>query len=166
MLPAGSVDAVFVADVDVDNFPLSHEEGALATLAAKLGAAPMELEPAARLRDLFDRAGGRPQPRGLARVTHDRQAKDRYSAAMWTELTAAVRAAGRVVTVTSVGEGDIAADLDTAAGMGLKRRRVACLPPQSWARTPSATWCSTSVIQTNHRASCRVSCPPPRSRGT
>ena len=56
LLPAGSVDAVFVADVDVDNFPLSHEEGALATLAAKLGAAPMELEPAARLRDLFDRA--------------------------------------------------------------------------------------------------------------
>ncbi|MFR3451522.1 MAG: hypothetical protein ACLTSX_07905 [Collinsella sp.] len=29
LLPAGSVDAVFVADVDVDNFPLSHEEGAL-----------------------------------------------------------------------------------------------------------------------------------------
>ena len=49
--------------------------------------------------------------------------------AMWDEKgnicllytsTAAVRAAGRVVTVTSVGEGDIAADLDTAAGMGLK----------------------------------------------
>ena len=112
LLPAGSVDAVFVADVDVDNFPLSHEEGgALATLAAKLGAAPMELEPAARLRDLFDRALAAARSRAvLARVTHDRQAKDRYPAAMWTELTAAVRAAGRVVTVTSVGEGDIAAD--------------------------------------------------------
>lgn len=131
LLPAGSVDAVFVADVDVDNFPLSHEEGALATLAAKFGAAPMELEPAARLRDLFDRALAAARSRAvLARVTHDRQAKDRYPAAMWTELTAAVRAAGRAVTVTSVGEGDIAADLDTAAGMGLKRRRVACLPPQ------------------------------------
>ena len=131
LLPAGSVGAVFVADVDVDNFPLAHEEGALSTLAAKLDAAPVELEPAARLRDLFDRALAAACGRViLARVTHDRQAKDRYPAAMWTELMASARAAGRAAAVTSVGEGDIVADLDIAAGVGLKRRRVACLPPQ------------------------------------
>ena len=74
---------------------LAHEEGALEALSAKLGVAPVELEPAARLRDLFDRALAAARFRAiLARVTHDRQAKDRYPAAMWTELAAAVRASG------------------------------------------------------------------------
>lgn len=131
LLPVESVDAVFIADVDVENFPLSHEEGALSTLAAKLGAAPVELEPAACLRDLFGRTLAAARGRAvLARVTHDRQAKDRYPAAIWTELLAAARAAGRIAATISVGEGDIVADLDLAAGRGLKCRRVACLPPQ------------------------------------
>lgn len=131
LLPAGSVDAVFIADVDVDNFSLAHEEGALEALSAKLGVAPVELEPAARLRDLFDRALAAARFRAiLARVTHDRQAKDRYPAAMWTELAAAVRASGRVADVVSAGEGDIVGDLDIAAGAGLACERVACLPPQ------------------------------------
>lgn len=131
LLPAGSVDALFIADVDADSFPLSREEGALATLSAELGAAPVELEPAARLRDLFHRAMAAARTHVvLARVTHDRQAKDRYPAAMWTELMALARAEGRDARVASVGEGDIVGDLDTAAGAGLVRRRVACLPPQ------------------------------------
>lgn len=131
LLPAGSVDALFIADVDADSFPLSREEGALATLSAELGAAPIELEPAARLRDLFHRAMAAARAHVvLARVTHDRQAKDLYPAAMWTELMALIRAEGRDARVASAGEGDIVGDLDTAAGAGLARRRVACLPPQ------------------------------------
>lgn len=131
LLPAGSVDAVFVADVDVDSFPLSHEEGVLATLAAKLGAEPVELEPAARLRDLFHRVLAAARGRSvLSRVAHDGQARDRYPAAMWTELAAAARAAGRRPRTVSVGEGDIVGNLDTAGGAGLSRERVACLPPQ------------------------------------
>ncbi len=131
LLPAGSVDALFIADVDADSFPLSREEGALATLSAELGAVPVELEPAARLRDLFHRAMAAARTHVvLARVTHDRQAKNRYPAAMWTELMALIRAEGRDARVASAGEGDIVGDLDTAAGAGLARRRVACLPPQ------------------------------------
>ena len=131
LLPAGSVDALFIADVDADSFPLSREEGAFATLSAELGAVPVELEPAARLRDLFHRAMAAARTHVvLARVTHDRQAKNRYPAAMWTELMALIRAEGRDARVASAGEGDIVGDLDTAAGAGLARRRVACLPPQ------------------------------------
>lgn len=131
LLPAGSVDALFIADVDADSFPLSREEGALATLSAELGAVPVELEPAVRLRDLFHRAMAAARTHVvLARVTHDRQAKNRYPAAMWTELMALIRAEGRDARVASAGEGDIVGDLDTAAGAGLARRRVACLPPQ------------------------------------
>lgn len=131
LLPAGSVDAVFIADADVDSFPLSHEEGALATLGAKLGLAPVELEPAASQRDLFHRALAAACARPvLARVAHDGQARDRYPAAMWTELLAAAHAAGRRPRTVSVGEGDIVGNLDTAGGSGLSRERVACLPPQ------------------------------------
>ena len=131
LLPAGSVDALFIADVDADSFPLSREEGALATLSAELGAVAVELEPAARLRDLFHRAMAAARTHVvLARVTHDRQAKNRYPAAMWTELMALIRAEGRDARVASAGEGDIVGDLDTAVAAGLARRRVACLPPQ------------------------------------
>ena len=131
LLPAGSVDAVFIADADIDSFPLSREDGVLSTLAAGLGFAGVELEPAARLRDLFHRALAAAASRALvARVTHDRQAKDRYPAAMWTELQASVRAFGGTVETASVGEGDIVGDLDAAGGSRLSRERVACLPPQ------------------------------------
>ena len=89
LLDAGSIDALFVADVDIDSFPLAHKEGPLAELASAFSFAPVELEPAARMRDLMARAMA--AARGevvLARVTHDRQAKDRYPAAIWTELLA------------------------------------------------------------------------------
>ena len=132
LLDAGSIDALFVADVDIDSFPLAHKEGPLAELASAFSFAPVELEPAARMRDLMARAMA--AARGevvLARVTHDRQAKDRYPAAIWTELLARQRAAGIAPRVRMVGEGDIVRDLDPAATAHMKRRRVSCLPPQS-----------------------------------
>lgn len=131
LLELGSVDAVFVADVDIESFPLAHEEGAVATLASELGFEAVELEPAARLRDAFSRALA--AARGetvMARVTHDRQAKDRYPAAIWTELAAVQRARGGEPAVRAVGEGDIVRDLDPAAGERMGRDRVSCLPPQ------------------------------------
>ena len=45
-----SYDAVLFADVDLDSYPLSHEEGPLATLTAELGRSGVALEPAALLR--------------------------------------------------------------------------------------------------------------------
>ncbi len=134
LLPRASVDAVFIADVDIDNFGLSHEEGAATTLANKLGAPALELEPAARLRDLFERTCA--ASRGgvvLARVTHDRQAKDRYPAAIWTELAARQRAQGVQPHVVRVGEGEVVENLDIAGGEGMRTSRVDCLPPQTLA---------------------------------
>lgn len=132
LLDAGSIDALFVADVDIDSFPLAHKEGPLAELASAFSFAPVELEPAARMRDLMARAMAAASGEVvLARVTHDRQAKDRYPAAIWTELLARQRAAGVAPCVRMVGEGDIVRDLDPAATAHMKRRRVSCLPPQS-----------------------------------
>ena len=126
----GSYDAVFFADVDLESYPLSHEEGPLATLAAALGRAGVTLEPAALLRVQFARAMRTSRSRGiLVRVTHDRQARDRYPAAIWTELHARAEAIG-AVDITMVGEGDIVADFDPAAGEGLVRETVSCEAPQ------------------------------------
>lgn len=120
--------AVLFSDVDADGYPLSHEEGPLATLAAELKASTLSLEPAARLRDLFARVRvAAPCAATLARVTHDRQAKDRYPAAIWTELRAQAPGSEALRTV---GEGDIVRDFDPAGGAGMRRERVACLPPQ------------------------------------
>ena len=84
-----SFDAAFFADVDLDSYPLSHEEGPSTKLALDLGRAPVDLEPAARLRVRFSRAMDASRDAvSFARVTHDRQAKDRYPAAVWTELRA------------------------------------------------------------------------------
>ena len=125
-----SYDAVFFADVDLDSYPLSHEEGPLATLAAALGRTGVTLEPAAQLRVQFARAAQASRMRAvLARVTHDRQARDRYPAAIWTELHARAAAAG-TADVETVGEGDIVADFDPAAGEGLMRETVSCEAPQ------------------------------------
>lgn len=129
-LRPGSYDAVLFADVDLDSYPLSHEEGPLATLAASLGREGVTLEPAALLRVRFGHAIEAARgPVALARVTHDRQARECYPAAVWTELRAHAEATG-AAQVTCVGEGDIVGDFDPAAGKGLKCERVACEAPQ------------------------------------
>ena len=129
-LRPGSYDAVLFADVDLDSYPLSHEEGPLATLTASLGREGVTLEPAALLRVRFGHAMRASRgPVALARVTHDRQARECYPAAVWTELRAHTDAAG-AAKPTRVGEGDIIADFDPAAGEGLRRERVTCEAPQ------------------------------------
>lgn len=147
-LRTGSYDAVLFADVDLDSYPLSHEEGPLATLAAELGRSGVTLEPAALLRARFGRAIQASRgPVTLARVTHDRQARECYPAAVWTELRAHVEAANDAKAADAdkaaddakavgadkakcVGEGDIVRDFDPAAGEGLRRERVTCEAPQ------------------------------------
>lgn len=130
VLRPGGYDAVLFADVDLDSYPLSHEEGPLATLTAELRRDGVSLEPAALLRVRFGRAmQAASGPVALARVTHDRQARECYPAAVWTELRAHAEAAG-AAKPTCVGEGDIIADFDPAAGEGFKRERVTCEAPQ------------------------------------
>lgn len=153
-LRPASYDAVLFADVDLDSYPLSHEEGPLATLTAELGRSGVALEPAALLRVRFGRAMQASRgPVTLARVTHDRQARECYPAAVWTELRARTKAADAdkaagtdkaaddaktadadkvtgAAKATCVGEGDIVRDFDPAAGEGLERKRVACEAPQ------------------------------------
>lgn len=130
VLRPGSYDAVLFADVDLDGYPLSHEEGPLATLTTELCRDGVSLEPAALLRVRFGRAmQAASGPVALARVTHDRQARECYPAAVWTELRAHAEAAG-AAKPTRVGEGDIIADCDPAAGEGLRRERVTCEAPQ------------------------------------
>lgn len=125
-----SYDAVLFADVDLDSYPLSHEEGPLATLTAELGRSGVTLEPAALLRVRFGRAMHAARgPVVLARVTHDRQARECYPAAVWTELRAHTEATG-AAKVACVGEGGIVADFDPAAGEGIECKRVACEAPQ------------------------------------
>ena len=146
-LRPGSYDAVLFADVDLDSYPLSHEEGPLATLTASLGREGVTLEPAALLRARFGHAMQAARgPVALARVTHDRQARECYPAAVWTELRAHAEADGAKIAddaktagdakaagadkAKCVGEGDIVKDFDPAAGEGLKRERVTCEAPQ------------------------------------
>lgn len=147
-LRPGSYDAVLFADVDLDSYPLSHEEGPLATLTASLGREGVTLEPAALLRVRFGHAMQAARgPVALARVTHDRQARECYPAAVWTELRAHAKAADAAKAADDakttgdakaagtdkakcVGEGDIVRDFDPAAGEGLKRERVTCEAPQ------------------------------------
>lgn len=130
VLRPGGYDAVLFADVDLDSYPLSHEEGPLATLTAELRRDGVSLEPAALLRVRFGRAmQAASGPVALARVTHDRQARECYPAAVWTELRAHAEAAG-AAKVACVGEGGIVADFDPAAGEGIECKRVACEAPQ------------------------------------
>lgn len=129
-LRPASYDAVLFADVDLDSYPLSHEEGPLATLTAELDRSGVTLEPAALLRVRFGRAMQAARgPVALARVAHDRQARECYPAAVWTELRAHAEAAG-AAKVACVGEGGIVADFDPAAGEGIECKRVACEAPQ------------------------------------
>lgn len=153
-LRPGSYDAVLFADVDLDSYPLSHEEGPLATLTASLGREGVTLELAALLRVRFGHAMQAARgPVALARVTHDRQVRECYPAAVWTELRAHAEAAEAAKAADAdkaaddakatdddkaagadkakcVGEGDIVRDFDPAAGEGLKRERVTCEAPQ------------------------------------
>lgn len=130
VLRPGCYDAVLFADVDLDSYPLSHEERPLATLTAELRRDGVSLEPAALLRVRFCRAmQAASGPVALARVTHDRQARECYPAAVWTELRAYAEAAG-AAKVACVGEGGIVADFDPAAGEGIECKRVACEAPQ------------------------------------
>ena len=153
-LRPGSYDAVLFADVDLDSYPLSHEEGPLATLTASLGREGVTLEPAALLRVRFGHAMQAARgPVALARVTHDRQARECYPAAVWTELRAHAEAAeaakaadadkaaddakatdddkaAGTAKVAYVGEGGIVADFDPAAGEGIEYKHVACEAPQ------------------------------------
>lgn len=130
VLRPGGYDAVLFADVDLDSYPLSHEEGPLATLTAELRRDGVSLEPAALLRVRFGRAmQAASGPVALARVAHDRQARECYPAAVWTELRAHAKAAGAAKPMR-VGEGDIIADFDPAAGESLRRERVTCEAPQ------------------------------------
>lgn len=147
VLRPGGYDAVLFADVDLDSYPLSHEEGPLATLTASLGREGVTLEPAALPRARFGRAMQAARgPVALARVTHDRQARECYPAAVWTELRAHAKAADAKAAddakatgdakaagadkAKCVGEGDIVRDFDPAAGEGLKCERVTCEAPQ------------------------------------
>lgn len=147
-LRPGGYDAVLFADVDLDSYPLSHEEGPLATLTASLGREGVTLEPAALPRVRFGRAMQASRgPVALARVTHDCQARECYPAAVWTELRARAKAADDAKAAGTdkaaddakavgadkakcVGEGDIVRDFDPAAGEGLRRERVTCEAPQ------------------------------------
>lgn len=147
-LRPNSYDAVLFADVDLDSYPLSHEEGPLATLTEELGRSGVTLEPAALLRVRFGRAMQASRgPVTLARVTHDRQARECYPAAVWTELRTRAKAAddakaadtdkaadadkaAGAAKATCVGEGDIVRDFDPAAGEGLERKQVVCEAPQ------------------------------------
>ena len=147
-LRPGGYDAVLFADVDLDSYPLSHEEGPLATLTASLGREGVTLEPAALLRVRFGRAMQASRgPVALARVTHDCQARECYPAAVWTELRARAKAAddakaagtdkaaddakaAGAAKATCVGEGGIVADFDPAAGEGIECKRVSCEAPQ------------------------------------
>lgn len=148
VLRPGGYDAVLFADVDLDSYPLSHEEGPLATLTAELRRDGVSLEPAALLRVRFGRAmQAASGPVALARVTHDRQARECYPAAVWTELRAHAEAANDAKAADAdkaaddakavgadkakcVGEDDIVRDFDPAAGEGLRRERVTCEAPQ------------------------------------
>ena len=81
----GAYAGMLVADVDVSSYPLAHVEGALATMACDLGAEPVAVEPMVRLRLHVARVLGAAAGRSVfARVTHDRQAKPCYPAAIWS----------------------------------------------------------------------------------
>ena len=130
-----SYDAVLFADVDLDSYPLSHEEGPLDHADGRASRREgVTLEPAALLRARFGCAIQASRgPVTLARVTHDRQARECYPAAVWTELRAHAEAANDAKAADAdkaaddakavgadkakcVGEGDIVGDFDPAAG--------------------------------------------------
>lgn len=124
----GTFDAMVFLDVDAEAYSLAVKEDASTLLGERLAAAPVAIDPAPYQRVLFDRAVRASSGAAiLARVTHDRQAKDIYPAAIWTELRAR---AGAAASVEQTDEGDIVRDLDPSGAVGLDACQVQCLPPQ------------------------------------
>ncbi len=124
----GTFDAMVFLDVDAETYSLAVKEDASTLLGERLAAAPVAIDPASYQRVLFDRAVRASSGAAiLARVTHDRQAKDIYPAAIWTELRAR---AGAAASVEQTDEGDIVRDLDPSGAVGLDACQVQCLPPQ------------------------------------
>ena len=124
----GTFDAMVFLDVDAEVFSLAVKEDASTLLGERLAAAPVAIDPASYQRVLFDRAvRASAGATILARVTHDRQTKDVYPAAIWTELRTR---AGAAANVEQTDEGDIVRDLDPSGAVGLDTCQVQCLPPQ------------------------------------
>ena len=124
----GAFDAMVFLDVDAETYSLAVKEDASTLLGERLAAAPVTIDPASYQRVLFDRAVRASSGAAiLARVTHDRQAKDVYPAAIWTELRTR---AGAAANVEQTDEGDIVLDLDPSGAVGLDTCQVQCLPPQ------------------------------------
>ena len=124
----GTFDAMVFLDVGAETYSLAVKEDASTLLGERLAAAPVAIDPASYQRVLFDRAvRASAGATILARVTHDRQAKDIYPAAIWTELRAR---AGAAASVEQTDEGDIVRDLDPSGAVGLDACQVQCLPPQ------------------------------------
>ena len=124
----GTFDAMVFLDVDAEAYSLAVKEDASTLLGERLMAAPVAIDPASYQRVLFDRAvRASVGTTILARVTHDRQAKDVYPAAIWTELLAR---AGAAANVEQTDEGDIVRDLDPSGAVGLDTCQIQCLPPQ------------------------------------
>ena len=124
----GTFDAMVFLDVDAETYSLAVKEDASTLLGERLAAAPVAIDPASYQRVLFDRAvRASAGATILARVTHDRQAKDVYPAAIWTELRTR---AGAAANVEQTDEGDIVRDLDPSGAVGLDTCQVQCLPPQ------------------------------------
>ena len=124
----GAFDAIVFLDVDAETYSLAVKEDASTLLGERLAAAPVTIDPASYQRVLFDRAVRASSGAAiLARVTHDRQAKDVYPAAIWTELRTR---AGAAANVEQTDEGDIVLDLDPSGAVGLDACQVQCLPPQ------------------------------------
>lgn len=124
----GTFDAMVFLDVDAEVHSLAVKEDASTLLGERLAAAPVAIDPASYQRVLFDRAvRASAGATILARVTHDRQAKDVYPAAIWTELRTR---AGAAANVEQTDEGDIVRDLDPSGAVGLDTCQVQCLPPQ------------------------------------
>lgn len=124
----GTFDAMVFLDVDAEAYSLAVKEDASTLLGERLMTAPVAIDPASYQHVLFDRAvRASVGATILARVTHDRQAKDVYPAAIWTELLAR---AGATANVEQTDEGDIVRDLDPSGAVGLDTCQIQCLPPQ------------------------------------
>lgn len=117
-------DALFFADVDTDHYRLNEEEGSLVELVRAWGAPSVHLGEPELQQVQVVRALAATKHAVFARVTHDRQAKECYPAAMWTMLY------HNGASLKQVGEEDVVAQFDVHGGAGMKTARVSCMPPQ------------------------------------
>ena len=128
-LAPASVAALALIDLDSESYPAPRAEGPLESLAAALDRAPWTPDAAARRQTALTRALAACAGSVVcARVTHDGQAKDRYPAALWSELAARFPEAASAPMRT--GEEDVARDADPAALHAARQERVMCQPPQ------------------------------------